>query len=103
MEDGVAEASVRADVDGRGGGADTPDQLALVVGAALGEDPHLPELLGALVRLGPGEDRGEVVGDDDHAEPLAKSAWAAATPAPASVLYPRSRTVSSSADSVGST
>src|SRR5262249_26042128 len=82
---------------------DAADQLLLVVGAPLREHPHLAELLRALLGVGAREDRWEVVGDDDHAAPSAKRAWAAATPAPASVLCPRSRRVISSADSVGST
>src|SRR5260370_1174968 len=52
---------------------------------ALGEDADRPEALGALVTLAAVEDGGEVVRDDDHAGGLEKTAWAAETPAPASL------------------
>ena len=67
------------------GVADAADQLHLLVGAALGEDAHRAQALRPLVRRAAVEDGGEVVGDDDHARGPANTAWAAATPAPASL------------------
>jgi len=55
--------------------------LGLLLGAAFGEDPHLAQALGPLMRLAALEDGGEVVRDDDHAPGLAKTACAADTPA----------------------
>ena len=81
----VAEAGMRADVDGDLGPADAADQLLFLVGAALGEHHDVPQLLGPLVGGSAFEDRGEIVGNDDHATESAKIACAAATPAPASL------------------
>ncbi len=83
-EDRVGEPRVGADVDGDPRVADAPDQLVLLVGAALGEHAHVAERLRALVGRRAVEHRREVVGNDDHAPAPAKTAWAAATPAPAS-------------------
>src|SRR5260370_754940 len=85
LEHALAEAGVGADVDGAGGVADAADQLGLLVRPALGEDADRPEALGARVTLAALEDGGEVVRDDDHAGGLEKTAWAAETPAPASL------------------
>src|SRR4029077_20742817 len=86
LEHRLAEAGVGADVDGAGGVADPADQLGLLVRAALGEDADRSETLGPLVALAALEDGGEVVRDRDHAGGLAKTAWAAESPAPAPLL-----------------
>src|SRR5262249_10024111 len=83
-EDALGEAGMRADVDRDLGPADATDELLLVVGAALREHGDLARLLQAAVRHAALEDRGKIVRDDDHAAALAKMAWAADTPAPAS-------------------
>ena len=74
-----------ADVDGDLRAADAAYQLLLRVGAALGEDGDVGQLLRPLVGRAALEDRGKVVGNDDHATESAKIACAAATPAPASL------------------
>jgi len=85
-EHAVGEAGVRADIDGDGGAADAPDQLLLLIGAALGEDDDVTELFRPLVGRSALEDRRKVVGDRDHSWAAEKMAWAADTPAPASHL-----------------
>jgi len=52
----------RADIDGRGGGADAPINSRSSVGAALGRGPGPPRASCALVRLGPGEAEGKSSG-----------------------------------------
>jgi hypothetical protein len=73
-EDPVAEARVGPDVDGDARVADAPDELGLVVGAALGEHAEIPQGLRALLGRRPLEDGREVVGDDDHAVRAEKTA-----------------------------
>src|SRR5262249_55509284 len=85
-EDAVREPGVGTNVDGDLRPPDAADELLLLVGAALGEDGHVAQLLRALVSDGAVEHRGEIVRDADHAWAAEKMAWAADTPAPASHL-----------------
>ena len=102
-EDAVAEARMRPDIDGHAGVSDAADQLLLPIGAALAEDAQRAQGLGALLGGRALEHGREVVRDDDHAVFAENTAWAEDTPAPGSLRWPRSRSVSSRAESVGST
>src|SRR5207249_2154406 len=109
-EDRVREVRVRADVDRDGRATDALDELRFLVRSPRRDDLDLAERAALLVRDGALEDRREVVGDDDlrlrhgaRQAAVANARCAAATPTPGSSVWPRSRSVISSAESVGST